>query len=289
MAEPGTPPKDVPWSPDDDVSGFQILPSGDLVSRFGDSLWREPERLQFDLVIHCVAGSGTHMVDFEDVPFESGCVLHVRPGQIHQWRADRHGRPGYEAMLVLFRQFRVAPMTHWPSLPTAQALTPEQRERLDLAYSIYGSVTEPRWLRTLTSDRRKLAAGALRDLFQSILDVPSGAEEEDRGRAGPYFELRADVERHLDHGQSVQDRATRLGYSTKTLDRACQAVVGTTAKRLVDQRLALEATRMLVLPGSQASAVARSLGFDEASNFTKFVKRTTGKLPSDWQSSTSSS
>ncbi len=219
------------------------------------------------------------MVDFAEVDLEQDHVLHIRPGQIHQWRAE----PDYQGTLLLFQQFRQRPQAHWPSEPTAHALGVDQLERLESAYRTYWSLVEPNWVAVVGGSRHDLALAGLRDVFQAVLGIPPSGHDSAPGGGGPYFELRADIERHLDHHQTVQDRAARLGYSTRTLDRACRAVVGLTAKRLVDERLALEARRMLVLPNSQVSAVARSLGFDEATNFTKFVKRTTGRLPSDWQ------
>ena len=75
--------------------------------------------------------------------------------------------------------------------------------------------------------------------------------------------------------------AEDLGYSTRTLDRACQRATGRTAKQVVDERISLEVRRLLTHTDLPVARIATDLGFDDASNFTKFVKRQLGLPPSE--------
>ncbi|GAA3572971.1 hypothetical protein GCM10022222_66530 [Amycolatopsis ultiminotia] len=51
------------------------------------------------------------------------------------------------------------------------------------------------------------------------------------------------------------------------------------AKRFLDERIALEARRRLVTTDSSVATIARELGFTEATNFVKFYRRLTGTTP----------
>ena len=69
----------------------------------------------------------------------------------------------------------------------------------------------------------------------------------------------------------------------KTLTRICSAVAGVGAKAFIASRLALEAKRLLVHTEMPISAIAQRLGFDEATNFTKFFRSIEGCTPGDFR------
>jgi transcriptional regulator GlxA family with amidase domain len=52
------------------------------------------------------------------------------------------------------------------------------------------------------------------------------------------------------------------------------------AKRAIDQRVVLEAQRLLAHSAQQVSSIAASLGFSSATNFAKFFQLHTGSTPS---------
>jgi AraC-like DNA-binding protein len=77
----------------------------------------------------------------------------------------------------------------------------------------------------------------------------------------------------------AEDYAARLGYSVKTLSRACLAATGQPVKRVIDGRVVLEAQRLLAHTGEPVAVIARRLGFSEPTNFGKFFTRHTGTTP----------
>jgi len=60
-------------------------------------------------------------------------------------------------------------------------------------------------------------------------------------------------------------------------------MVGVGAKTFIASRLALEAKRLLVHTEMPISAIAHQLGFDEATNFTKFFRSIEGCTPGDFR------
>lgn len=88
------------------------------------------------------------------------------------------------------------------------------------------------------------------------------------------------IERELGGRREVGWYARRLGVSARTLNRATERVAGRTVKELVDERIVLEAKRLLVHTTMAVDAVAERLGFDDPSNFVRFFRRLTGTTPS---------
>ena len=59
----------------------------------------------------------------------------------------------------------------------------------------------------------------------------------------------------------------------------CQGMTGKSAGTLVQDRLVLEAQRLLIYTNATSSMVAYELGFKDPSYFSRFFKRRTGLSP----------
>jgi AraC-like DNA-binding protein len=77
-------------------------------------------------------------------------------------------------------------------------------------------------------------------------------------------------------GAFAADYAQRLGYTVKTLTRACGAATGQPVRHVVDARVALEARRLPAHTDEPVATIARRLGFPEPADFGKFFTRHTG-------------
>jgi AraC-like DNA-binding protein len=79
--------------------------------------------------------------------------------------------------------------------------------------------------------------------------------------------------------RQVEEYAQELSCSVRTLTRASLAATGRTAKQLVDDRVALEAKRLLAESELPVAEVGARLGFSEPTNFGRFFARTVGSSP----------
>ena len=77
----------------------------------------------------------------------------------------------------------------------------------------------------------------------------------------------------------VSQYANHLGYSESTLNRACEAATGQSAKDLIDRRLALEAARLLIHTDASIAEIGHQMGFSEPTNFVRFFSRMNGVTP----------
>jgi AraC-like DNA-binding protein len=105
--------------------------------------------------------------------------------------------------------------------------------------------------------------------------------------ADVYARLHAELERSFAATRRANEYAQRLGYSVKTLTRACHAMTGTSIKQVIDARVVLEAQRRLAHTEEPIEALAAQLGFSEATNFAKFFQRHTGQTPGRFRAAVS--
>lgn len=123
----------------------------------------------------------------------------------------------------------------------------------------------------------------LRHLLGVVLLRVAGLRPQgNRPGSGPeaFRRFTAELEGSYARTRSVAEYASRLGYATKTLTRACQTATGRTPKDLINDRVTLEAKRLLHHTDLPAAAIAHQLGFAEPSNFAKYFTRETGHSPS---------
>jgi AraC-like DNA-binding protein len=123
------------------------------------------------------------------------------------------------------------------------------------------------------------AALLAHELAVLLVRIAALAPPPPRGPAAEVLAvLRAELERDVVH-RRVEDYAELMGCSVRTLTRACLAATGGSAKQLIDERVALEAKRLLATTDVPVADVGRRLGFDEPTNFGRFFAREVGQTP----------
>ncbi|WP_218028395.1 AraC family transcriptional regulator [Nocardia yamanashiensis] len=129
---------------------------------------------------------------------------------------------------------------------------------------------------TRDAARAHLLAGAL------LLLALAATAGDDRAAAPTreaFVWFRDEVEKTFATRHKVADYAARLGYSTRTLNRLARENTGLSAKQLIDERIVLEAKRLLVHGKEPVARIAERLGFDDPSNFSKYFQQRAGVTP----------
>jgi AraC-like DNA-binding protein len=250
---------------------------------------RHSSRPQFHQLIHLSAGRTRHDVDFVRHDLAAGRVLHVRPGQVQQLVLQSRA----EGTVLLFAPEFVAsepvPGAAAPSMLDAAVpaglLALDAAEQGPVARAFAAILGE--YERT---DGTPLAAAVLRHLVSALLLMlarASAQREEGPGAGSAASRVHArfvqELERSFAHARSVLWYARKLGYSEKTLLRACQAAAGVPPKELIDRRVTLEAKRLLAHTQDGVGAIAQEVGFSETTNFVKFFRRREGLAPSEFR------
>ncbi|AGZ44782.1 helix-turn-helix transcriptional regulator [Actinoplanes friuliensis] len=238
-----------------------------------------PRRLPYHLLALTTAGHGTVEIDFVVHRCRPGTLLWIRPGQ-----AVRFGiEPGLDASLVswdreLLSAAEVAgvPVDDLPG-PTRWQLAGEDEDAVITEVAQLG-VDSARHSSGAVAGallRHQLAVLLLRIALLTRAGDGGGTTSESR----TFARFRRDLEDGHPHSRRVEDYAARIGCSVRTLTRACLAVTGRSAKQVVDDRVALEAQRLLACTDLSVAEIGRRLGFGEPTNFGRFFHREVGLSP----------
>jgi AraC-like DNA-binding protein len=253
--------------------GIEILELADTIRRMGSGHFARPHRLVFFQVI--LVRSGTLAVELDFLRrrlLKPGSILVVRPGQVQALVAGS----GCEGRMLLFESSFAA--SHIPvgairKIPSVMETPPG--DVLDAFRELEREFAK---LRAVDSVTRSILLHQLLVLCWRLRRC-GGVGEADL--ASPVFERFEDLlELWFARERSVGFYAGELGLSEKTLGRVCIAQQGQTPKRIIEQRIILEAKRVLAHGETPVKAVAEDLGFSEVTNFVKYFRRSEGVTPS---------
>lgn len=92
-----------------------------------------------------------------------------------------------------------------------------------------------------------------------------------------------EVERHFRELHQVQDYASLLNKSPKTLSNLFSKHNQKTPLQIIRERITLEAKRLMLYTDSTLKEIAYDLGFDDPTGFSRFFKNQTGSSPSTFR------
>ena len=213
-------------------------------------------------------------------------VLLVPPGCVHALRYQ----PGSEGRQVTVPSAR---------LDAAFAGTPAFRALLATTQLLQGPAVQPDLARlsalwdTLAEEFDGAAPGRSEALQAHLVllltwllrhAAPQPVDETRRAlRDTLVLRFRALVELHLRRHPPLGFFAAQLKVTPDHLSRSCRSVTGLSALDLLHERLLLEARRLLAYTDAPVADVARDLGFDDPSYFSRFFARRAGCAPQDWR------
>lgn len=271
-------------SHDDDYRlDVEVLDADELRARVAKRPDRGFERVDFQSVLFVRSGSYTHTIDFQTHRCVAGSCLLIGPGQVHRFGPAS----AWDGWILIIGPHHVPEMID--SLPThvrtdrvLGATISELFERLKDDGAM--PVDQPRLLSELLALQtevlvRRLALGHAGAATQSRID-PVMVER--------YREYREAVDQQYRRWHHVALYAQHLACSAKSLNRACRATSDVSAKRVIVERIVLEAKRLLANSSDTAARISADLGFDEPTNFTKFFRRETDLTPAAFRASVQS-
>ena len=262
---------------------YEVLDRSSVIAKKSATDYDMRQRPDFHQLVVCTKGSGTHIVDFEPVNLQRGTLLRIHPGQVQSFVPQQ---PFDATMLIWPIGAESEGNDAMPWYPGSNAATSWRLDEVLLART-------NGWLAELREEQAKFTGSPaskelLRTLMRSfLLRLTSELPPSDPSPSHlppPYIDLRHAIERALYDRPTISTLAARIGYSTRTLDRACDFAVGKTAKQVLDERVALEVRRLLTHTDRSVASIGLEFGFTDASNFSKFVKRHLGQLPTTLRS-----
>lgn len=250
-----------------------------------------PHRHNFQELIWIRGGRGRHAIDGMPQDLLPGTCYFIARGQVHQFLAAQN--------------------VHGCVVRFADALIPESRAAGAPGYPLawFNSAGAARGVRLDAAEAREferlfaLMAGEygrppqagrlelLGALLHALLVKLGRALQQDHARAagagGPRGELFhafiLQLERSYAAHHDVGHYAAALGVSQRRLTEAVRLCVGASPKQVIEQRLMLEAKRLLQFTRRSTKEIAYALGFLDPPYFSKVFRRGARCSPLDYR------
>lgn len=264
--------------------GRELLVDAAWIHDMPAFIFDEPHALDFHDILLVTRGRGTFLLDGVPLEVRPGRILFTTPGQVRQWRVPKlDGICLFFPALFLHEFFRDTQFVdrlpyfrHEAGEESGFAVAPRiasslRRQMLAMRDELHP--VRPDSAHLLRAQLYEILIRLAR-LYSAAIPAPS------RPPAHPvvrrYQEL---VERHFRQVQRTAGYAQKLSITPGHLTALCTTHLGRSAKRLLQERIALEARRILLYTDRTAEAIAHELGFADPSYFGRFFKRVSGMSP----------
>jgi AraC family transcriptional activator of pobA len=269
---------------------FEVLSVNDLYKKHKDIL-TSPHRADFYNILWIHKGSGTHLVDFVPVKFSTDSILFINKGRVHFFDPSEK----FEGTLILFTdnffcrdesdiKFLRSTILFHDLLDNAAL---KVREGKDSLHSILQLMKNE-----LQQTDKKFHHDVLQNHLHNFLMLADrekrkqGFTEISKGADLDYVMLFNELlDNHFTKVRSVKEYADRIHISEKRLSKATAKILGKSPKEIINDRVLLEAKRLLVHTSQSIKEIGFQLGFAEPTNFIKYFKQQTGTTPSEFRES----
>ncbi len=248
----------------------------------GERSIHEAHKHDFFIAILFEQGKGTHTIDFVEHTI-AGLQLHlVFPEQIHQWKIEQEtvgyqlmiGRDPFEGLLPYLR-FSPAFYQRHPVMDL------EEETFKSLLYEfqcIQRELEEQEVFRELVKNRCGMIGLLISRVAESIFN------DSDLYSSNPILSRFIHLtDQFFKEQRSVAFYAGHLNISPNYLNMVCKKHLNVSASSLIQERVLLEAKRLLKASGLTVKEIVFDLGFYDHSNFSKFFRSHTGMTPSEFR------
>jgi AraC-like DNA-binding protein len=240
----------------------------------------------FHILVVCTQGSGKHYIDFKEYDFAPGKVFILKPGQIHHWNLSED----IEGYIVFFKSdfyFTIYPNVSFVDLPLLRNLA--NTSVLDVNDSQLKELTDclTRALEIYQStyhSKEILFASYLNIMIHLVHEWVDGVEIQKNNAKYFYLsQFETLLEDNYKKEHSVIYYAQHIGVSPEHLNRVCKHYLHKNAKKIIADRISLEAQRLLSKKSRTIQDISDELNFSDISNFVKFFKREAGVTPNNFR------
>ncbi|WP_413512269.1 helix-turn-helix domain-containing protein [Myroides odoratus] len=244
-----------------------------------------PHMHDFYLILFVEQGSGFHEIDFLRLDVKPFQVHFLRPQQVHYWKLAEDTL-GYQLMfsasaIHLINHLSVLPFFQIDVPPVLQ-LTQEEYINLHQELKILLEVLP----KTETIDREisilqffLLLKKIQRYYLQSYVDLELQVGDV------KIQEFKALLEIYFKTQNKVAFYADKLNITPNYLNIRTRKILGTSASHCIQQRIILEAERLLITTALSIKEIAFELGFHDTGYFNHYFKRSTNKTPGQFRES----
>lgn len=268
----------------DTLQEFEVVRLKDFFSKHRSILTRS-HRANFYHILWFQEGSANHTVDFESLTLNKNNILLLNKGVVHHF--DQNG--SFDGVGILFTD------SFFSSMPAASRRIWESGVFNHLMINSHCTihVDFPVFHDLIRMMREEFEQGndelkydILRNYLHSFLLLTERA-----GRIEGFKPLTKSpehaltlqfkylVDEHFVTRKKVSDYTSVLLTTEKKLNQATSKVLGKTPKEMINERVFLEAKRLLCFTHDTINEIGFSIGFEESTNFVKFFRKYSQMTP----------
>ncbi|MGF7073041.1 helix-turn-helix domain-containing protein [Mucilaginibacter sp. R-33] len=252
----------------------------------------------FYQIIWFRGGRGRHFVDFKEYEVTDNSIFFIAKNQVHYF----DGNPDYRGILIHFNEpFLVQKDSEFEFFLNYDLFNNPYQQPSCCVGSGIDHILEG-YLELMKAELVNPEAFAQEELLRIYLKAfmiqvqrrRNEFQEKDGKAASQIDEKRLQLMRFINmidenykKGFTVAEYAQALYVSARTLADLTNQLVGKSPSLMIQERIILEAQRMLLHSPLNVNQIGYSLGFDDASYFVKYFKKHTGISPSEFRRSVS--
>ena len=244
-----------------------------------------PHRHDFYCLFLFTRGTGRHVIDFTAFEVTPGSVFFMSPAQVHTWQLseDAEGyvvffNAGFYLLNHAHRSLSEFPFFAYaatPHLPPAAG----REEIAPLFVRLYEEYRGHAWRKEeVLGSYLNILLIKLADAYRRA-NAPFGSSH----LLEQLRQLEGLIEKHYLEHRPVEDYAEWMHLSVKQLYTVCRTALRKSLGTLLQERLLLEAKRLLVHTDLTVAQVAARLNYADGSYFNRFFKKAAGLTPEQFR------
>lgn len=267
---------------------FEIVGIGQLYKEFKDTL-TAPHRAGFYHILWFQKGNPTHLVDFNPVKVKPDTLLFLNKDTVQ--RFDNKG--DFDGKAILFTDsFFCKTKTDTKFLRSSilfNDLFSVSQIELSKPASLIADLfhlmeTE------LLNEKDVLQSDILKNLLHNLLLLSERERRKQdfteikKGADLDYVMLFKDLlEINYHKFKQVRNYAKLISVTEKRLNQATTKVLDKSPKQMIDEKVMLEAKRLLAHTNESVKEIGFELGFEEPTNFIKFFRKHSQSTPVEFR------
>tara|TARA_B110000908_G_scaffold168924_1_gene224897 strand:+ start:814 stop:1680 length:867 start_codon:yes stop_codon:yes gene_type:complete len=265
---------------------FEIIDFDFLFNEFPYEITK-PHRAEFYQILWFQKGSPTHLVDFNPIKIKPNSLLFVNKNSVQLFDNET----SFSGKIILFTDSFFCKSEMDTKFIRSSILFNDLLaiSQINVSNSIFATIFQQ-----LETELKNLKDNYQSDILRNNLRNLLLQSERER-RNQNFIELKKDadfdyslilkdlLDKNFISHKKVSFYCQKMHLTSKRLNQATTKIFGKTPKEIIDDRVLLEAKRILAHTNESIKEIAFSLGFEEPTNFIKYFKKHTDKTPVEFR------
>lgn len=267
---------------------FELVGIGQLYNDHSDTL-TTPHRTGFYHILWFQKGNPTHLVDFNPVTVKPNTILFLNKDTVQ--RFDKKG--GFDGKAILFTDnFFCKTETDTKYLRSSilfNDLVSVSQIQMSKTASLFADLFKL-MEKELENEKDISQSDILKNLLHNFLLLSERERRKQdfteikKGADLDYVLLFKDLlETNYRKFKQVSNYAKKISVTEKRLNQATSKILDKSPKQMIDERVMLEAKRLLAHTNESVKEIGFDLGFDEPTNFIKYFRKHSHSTPVEFR------